>query len=1315
MLVGSYSGSGGKYLIGAVHFDGACGITGANTFGGVGGNFAQASVTGTYGLNSDGTFGVTLNLSGQSTPQTYIVGVSQSGNEAVGIETDGTSAYIDLQSQLTTLTSGFNTASLNGTYAASCVGAGVDLNYQTFDGQGNITGVDSEYNVGVVTTNTPYTGTYTVNSDGTYQGSVLFGGSTVPFYGVLDNGNNEIEFIYTGVNSCSGKKSTTTSLSGTYGILAYGPATAGGGEQFLTGAINLSGGLLSGEVNGGLNAQYGNSAVNGSYTVNSNNTVTITMNLAGQSTPETFNVGVSEAGNEADGIETDDLAEATVDLQNQLFQSSQPYSTASLNGTYAVVCSNIGIVALNYVTFDGLGDITSSALAYSDGGNYGGDNPYTGSYAVNSDGTFSGSLVGSFAGYTFTGVIDNDTSEIAYTYEVGGSGNQACSGVSTYGPVGSATVAPTPTFSPAPGNIGSGQSVTLSDTLSTAVIHYTTNGTPPTANSPVYSAAIPVSTVTSIQAIAVAPGDNNSAIGSGTYYPTTLPTAATPTFSPLPGNYSSTQTVTLSDTTPGAVIHCTTNGTMPTATSPVCTTVSVSSTTTIEAIAVATGYNNSLVAIGIYTITLTAATPTFSPAPGNYTSTQTVTLSDTTPGAVIHCTTNGTTPTATSPVCTTVTVSATTTIEALAVAAGYNNSAVFVGLYTITSGGSATQVNLSGYYNIYGIGTVGNPPPNGGVDGAGKAYNSSTLGTTATYQGLTFNFAAPNTLDALISQTVALPAGSYSQLFLLGLGAFGAQNNQTFIVTYTDKSTSTFTQSMSDWWHASNFPGETIVASPANIIASNGTLLTQNVNLYGYTFNLTAGKTAATLTLPSNRDAIFLAIGLGGTTAATPTFSPAPGNYTSTQTVTLSDSTPGAVIHCTTNGTTPTATSPVCTTVSVSSTTTIEALAVATGYNNSAVATGVYTIGSGTVVSLSSYFNVYGIVTSGTAPANGGFDNDGYAYNSSLLGTSLSYQGLVFTLGAANVPDAVDSQTIPVTPGQYSELFLLGAAVNGSQANQTIVVTYTDNSTSTFTQSFSDWAHPQGYSGEAVVAATASRIGPGGIVNNTAVNAYGYTFALTAGKSVSSVKLPSNRNVVFLGMGLGGAANSTPIIPYIQVNNGAWQQISSTSVSTGSSVNLGPQPLTGGSWSWTGPNGYTSTSRQINNIPLSTGLNVYVATYTNSSGVKSTETFTITVTGTPIVPYIQVNNGSWQQTATTTVTYGSSVNLGPQPLNGGSWSWTGPYGYNSTSRQINNIPLSFGTNTYVATYTDSTGAKSTETFTITVTNGFAILFPAGGA
>jgi hypothetical protein len=1135
MLVGSYSGSDGKYLVGAVHMDGACNITGTNTFGGNAGNFAQASVTGTYGLNADGTYNVTLNLSGQSTPQTYIVGVSQSGNEAIGIETDGTSAFIDLQSQFLSSAGGFTNASLTGTYAAACIGAGTDLNYQAFDGQGNITGVDSEYNSGVVTTNDAYTGTYTVNSDGTYQGSVLFNGSMVPFYGVLDNGNNEVEYIYTGVNSCSGKKSSGTTLSGSYGILASGPATTGGGAQFLSGVLNFNGGSLTGEVNGGLNNVYANSQVTGSYVVNSNNTVTITMDLSGQSAPDTFNVGVSEAGNEADGIETDDLAAATIDIQSQVLANGQTFSNSSLNGTYAVLCSNIAQLGLNYVTFDGVGDITNVALAYSNGGGYEGDFATTGSYAVNSDGTFSGSLGGGFAQYSFTGVIENDTAEISFTYEEGGTGNQACSGVSTYGPIGTATVVATPTFSPAPGAYGSAQPVSLLDTTSGAVIHYTTNGTPPTPNSPVYGAPIPVSATTSIQAIAVLAGDNNSAIASGTYFINASPTATTPMFNPLPGTYNSAQTVMLSDTTPGAVVHCTTNGTMPSASSPVCTSISVSTTTTIEAIAVATGYNN---------------------------------------------------------------------------------SPVTTGTYTIQSSGSGTSVNLANYFNIYGIATVGNPPQHGGFDNDSYAYNSSLLGASLSYAGVSFTLGAPNALDAVNAQTIPLPAGSYGQIFLLGAGVNGSQINQSVVVTYTDGSNSTFTQSFSDWATPKSFTGESTVAQMANRISPNGQTQSLAVNVYGYTFNLTAGKTVASVKLPSNRNVVFLGIGLGGTattpTAATPTFSPNPGNYTGPQTVTLSDTTAGAVIHCSTNGSPVSATSPVCTTLTLNATTTIQALAVATGYNNSAVATGVFTLNSD-VVSLSSYYNVYGIATVGTDPKSGGFDNDGYAYNSSLLGTSLSFQGLSFPLGAANAADAVTGQTVGVTPGQYSQLYLLGAGVNGSQLNQNIVVTYSDGSTSTFTQSFSDWTIPKSYTGEAIVSRTATRITPSGQTQNGAIFVYGYAFALNATKTVVSVKLPSNRNVVFLGIGLGNTAvQPTAIVPYIQVSGAAWQQISSVTVNPGQSVNLGPQPLTG-TWSWTGPNGYTSTSRQINNIPLTVGINVFVATYTNSSGVQSAEAFTITL------------------------------------------------------------------------------------------------------
>src|SRR5258708_5702203 len=113
--------------------------------------------------------------------------------------------------------------------------------------------------------------------------------------------------------------------------------------------------------------------------------------------------------------------------------------------------------------------------------------------------------------------------------------------------------------------------------------------------------------------------------GSGT------PTAATPTFSPAAGTYTSAQSVSLNDVTTGATIYYTTDGSTPTtASSKYSTAINVTATTTINAIAVASGYNNSSVASALFTIQLPAATPTFSPAAGSYTSAQSVTISDTT-------------------------------------------------------------------------------------------------------------------------------------------------------------------------------------------------------------------------------------------------------------------------------------------------------------------------------------------------------------------------------------------------------------------------------------------------------------------------------------------------------------------------------------------------------------------------------------------------------------------------------------------------------------------------------------------------------------
>ncbi|MGH3426132.1 MAG: chitobiase/beta-hexosaminidase C-terminal domain-containing protein, partial [Mycobacteriales bacterium] len=261
--------------------------------------------------------------------------------------------------------------------------------------------------------------------------------------------------------------------------------------------------------------------------------------------------------------------------------------------------------------------------------------------------------------------------------------------------------------------------------------------------------------------------------------------------------------------------------------------------------------------------------------------------------------------------------------------------------------------------------------------------------------------------------------------------------------------------------------------------------------------------------------------------AATPTLSPPPGSFTSPQSVTLADTTPGAVIYYTTNGTVPTLNSSLYThgtPLPISSTTTLEAIAIASGYSNSAVSGGTYTIGSqGTnpvSVNLGPIDNVDGIAASGSATLNGGLDIDGYAYSAALLGTSISWGGSTFTLGAAGIADAVSSTTIALPVGNDSTLNILATAVNGAQTAQSFVVTYTDGTTSTFKQNLSDWFYPQNFAGESQVLKMAYRIAPSGATSAGPVYLYGYSFALNSAKTVQSITLPNNRYVVVLAIDL---------------------------------------------------------------------------------------------------------------------------------------------------------------------------------------------------
>jgi hypothetical protein len=180
------------------------------------------------------------------------------------------------------------------------------------------------------------------------------------------------------------------------------------------------------------------------------------------------------------------------------------------------------------------------------------------------------------------------------------------------------------------------------------------------------------------------------------------------------------------------------------------------------------------------------------------------------------------------------------------------------------------------------------------------------------------------------------------------------------------------------------------------------------------------------------------------------------------------------------------------------------------------------------------------------------------------------------------------------------------------------------------------------------------------------------------------------------------AQGCTKVInPYVQVNAGTLVSSANASVIIGNSLVMAPQPNTGGSWSWTGPNAFTAITNSItlNNIQA-TQLGTYTATYSNDCGGKNSQDFNV-CGPVAITSYITVN-GLRSKLTTVTVNSGDKIILDPEPLTGGSWSWSGG-GASGTFRSQTIYPFISGTAT--ATYTNECGVSTTQKITINVPNG----------
>ena len=491
----------------------------------------------------------------------------------------------------------------------------------------------------------------------------------------------------------------------------------------------------------------------------------------------------------------------------------------------------------------------------------------------------------------------------------------------------------TPTFTPPAGTYSSQQTVTISDATAGATIYYTTNGTTPTTSSTVYSGPITVTTTETVEAIAVLTNYTNSAVAIAVYT-LNLPQASTPTFSPVAGSYTSTQTITISSLTPGSAIYYTVNGSTPTTSSTLYTgPITVASTETVKAIATATGFNPSAVASATYTISLAAAaTPTFSPGAGTYSSTQTVTISSTTAGATIYYTTNGRTPTTRSTLYTgPITVSATETVKAIAIASGFSNSAVGSALYTINLTQTATPIFA---------------PPAGSYTTTQIVAISSATPSAKIYY--TTNGTAPTTSSTLYSGPITVSSSETIKALATSTG-FSDSSVATAVYTITPQVVlPIFTPGAGTYSSAQSVSISTSTPGATIHYTTNGTTPTTASPVYVGPITVSTSETLLALAVAtgfSNSAIASATYTINLSQAALPVFSPAAGTYTSAQTVTLSTTTPSATIHYTTNGTAPTTSSVVYGgPITVSSTETVKALAVASGFSNSAIASATYTI-----------------------------------------------------------------------------------------------------------------------------------------------------------------------------------------------------------------------------------------------------------------------------------------------------------------------------------------------------------------------------------
>ena len=470
---------------------------------------------------------------------------------------------------------------------------------------------------------------------------------------------------------------------------------------------------------------------------------------------------------------------------------------------------------------------------------------------------------------------------------------------------------------------------------------------------------------------------------------------AMPIFSIPGGTYDQNPlSVTLSCATPGATIYYTkaTGSNIPatpTASSTMYTgPISVTANTTIKAIAI---LGNSKSAVPSHTYTFQMATPVISFEGG---SSNTATITCSTEGATIYYTTNGSNPTTSSTVYTgPIPVSGDVTIKARAYLTGLSASAIATATYktsttSVIASPTPLTINDSGdnYFNVAGYtlnvstgwfadNSVNLTNSNSNFSAALSATTGAASSTyfnpsngslagkvTMTYNGrllkdngtVTLTYAGKSGVKASVAVNyvsdiyIVTDNGVQDQWDFNGAkmnykngiytATFIAPADNTYILFSRKASLASNERWGTRYVFGPSGSGDWVM--PSDVTYKGGILDVNDDNPIKLPY---AGEYI--ITINTNPTYYPFTITRKVEMVATPTFTPTAGTYSEPQNVTIECETDGATIHYTTDGSEPTADSPVFSSaITVSETTTIKAIAVMDGWNNSPTAEATYTI-----------------------------------------------------------------------------------------------------------------------------------------------------------------------------------------------------------------------------------------------------------------------------------------------------------------------------------------------------------------------------------